>query len=172
MGDTTDPANLSWTDADGEPVELTPKALLERYHTEAIIEDYAGASLFERLLTPKTRALVVEVLADEGDMPLTTKKIANNHPDLSVSGVNRQKDTLLDLGVMIEAGKCGDAQQYRLNTKHPFAQLLQMFISIGGWGRTAPMLGEQFVFEGGPDEFAEAVAVDDVSIPSDAETDR
>ena len=169
MSESTDTQRPTWTDSDCKPVELTPKTLLERYYNSAYMEQYTGTSLFERLLTPKTRALVVGVLVSEGDELLTTKKIANAHPDLSVSGVNRQKDALLDHGIMVEGETIGNAPLYRLNTEHPFAQVLRMLHNIGMWGRTDPLLSEAFVFEGDADEFVEAVEADDVPIPSDAD---
>ena len=155
----------NWVDENGDSLELTPKMLQERYHSEEHIEKYGGKSLFERLFTPKSRALILDaLLGDRGD-PMTVRMIVDRHESLSTSGFHRHKEALLDHGVMIEADKRGNAQQYALNINHPIVQLLAMFENIAMGGRTPPLLDEQFVFRGDKDEFTETVAEDAVSAP-------
>lgn len=92
--------------------------------------------------------------------------IVDRHEDLSTTGFARHKDALLDLGVMVEADKRGNAQQYALNTKHPIAQLLQTLNSVMMWSRTPQMLEEQFRFEGDASDLESALAAEQIDAPT------
>lgn len=133
---------------DAEEDSLHPEEVREQYTGAAAIEEYGGESAFRQLFVPKTRALVVDVLVGERGDALTAREIANQHDDLSVSGVNRHREPLLDFGVIVKAGKRGNAMTYALNTSHPVAQLLAMTDDIMLWGRTELVLGDQFLADG------------------------
>lgn len=139
-------------DADADTDEetdarLTPLDLLDQYHGDEFVAEYGGESVFRQLFTPKTRALVLDVLVSERGAPLTAQEIANHHTDLSVTGVNRHRDALIDLGVIVEDGKRGNAMTYALARSHPVAQVLAMLDDLLLWGETRPALDEQFITE-------------------------
>lgn len=141
----------SWARSDASDGEAdaspTPLDLLEQYRGEAFREKYGGASAFSQLFAPKTRALMLDVLVGERDGALTAREIADSHPELSVTGVNRHRDALLDLGVVATSGKRGNAQTYALATEHPVAQVLVMLDDLLQWGETPVRLDERFVTE-------------------------
>jgi hypothetical protein len=62
-----------------------------------------------------------------------------------VTGVNRHREALLDLGVLLRAGKRGNAQTYALATEHPVAQVLVMLDDLLQWGETPVCLDGRFV---------------------------
>jgi hypothetical protein len=126
---------------------LTPFDLLGQYRGEAFVERYGGASAFSHLFAPKTRALILDVLIGERGGALTAREIADSPPELSVTGVNRHRDALLDLGVVARSGKRGNAQTYALATEHPVAQVLVMLDDLLQWGETPVRLDERFVTE-------------------------
>lgn len=128
------------------PKPLTPQDLDEAYRGA----DREGAlletgSIFERLTTPKARALIIDVLVADRGEAWTAAELAERREDLSVTSFNRHKDALVDLGVMLERGKRGNAMTYSLNTGHPLAQVLVMFDDVANWGRTQVHLDEQFI---------------------------
>lgn len=131
------------TDASQDP--LSPHDLLDQYRGEAFVEKYGGTSAFSQLFTPKTRALLLDVLVGERGNALTVREIVDRHPDLSVTGVNRHREALLDLGVLVRDGKRGNAQTYALATEHPVAQVLVMLDDLLQWGETPVRLDERFV---------------------------
>lgn len=124
---------------------LTPFDLLDQYHGDEFVTEYGGGSAFRRLFTPKTRALVLDVLVSERGDALTAQEIADHHEDLSVTGVNRHREALVALGVIVEDGKRGNAMTYALARHHPVAQVLAMLDDLLMWGETRPSLDEQFV---------------------------
>lgn len=100
--------------------------------------------MFHCLFTPKSRTLILDALMSARGDALSAQTIANHHDDLSVSGVNRHREALLDLGVIVETGKVGNAMMYQLNKNHPVVQLLAMIDNIVMWGETPMLLGEEF----------------------------
>ena len=124
---------------------LTPFDLLDHYQGDEFVAEYGGKSAFRQLFTPKTRALVLDVLVSERGDALTVQEIADHHVDLSVTGVNRHRDALLDLGVIAEDGKRGNAMTYALARHHPVAQVLAMLDDLLMWGETRPALDSQFI---------------------------
>ena len=124
--------------------QMTPADVLDRYFGEEGIEKFGGEPIFAQAFTPKTRALILDVLVSERGGALSAQMIADHHDDLSVSGVNRHRDALRDLGLIEEAGKVGNAMTYALNTRHPAAQVLAMLDNIFMWGETPMILDEQF----------------------------
>lgn len=130
-----------------EEESLRPEDVHEQYSGEEAIEQYGGESSFRQLFVPKTRALVLDVLVGERGDALTAQEIANHHEDLSVSGFNRHREALLDFGVIVEAGKRGNAMTYALNRRHPVTQLLVMVDDVTMWGQTQLVLEEQFLTE-------------------------
>lgn len=124
---------------------LTPFDLLDHYHGDEFVAEHGGGSVFRQLFTPKTRALVLDVLVSERGEALTAQEIADHHEDLSVTGVNRHRDALVDLGIIVEDGKRGNAQTYALAQTHPVAQVLAMLDDLLMWGETRPTLDEQFL---------------------------
>jgi hypothetical protein len=124
---------------------VTPFDLLDHYRGEEFVAEYGGKSVFRQLFTPKTRALVLDVLVSERGDALTAQEIADHHEDLSVTGVNRHRDALVDLGIIVEDGKRGNAMTYALAQEHPVAQVLAMLDDLLMWGETRPALNSQFV---------------------------
>lgn len=126
----------------------SPADLTTYYQSEAFVEKYGGETVFRQLFAPKSRTLILDaLLAAEGD-PRTADQIAAWNDDLSVSGFNRHRDALLELGVMIEAGKVGNAMTYRLNEDHPVAQLLAMLGNVTFAGETPMTLDPAFLADG------------------------
>lgn len=155
----------SWARSDAPDAgsgELTPLDLLDQYRGESFTEKYGGASAFSELFTPKTRALLLDVLVGERGDALTAREIADRHPDLSVTGVNRHREALLDLGVLVPAGKRGNARTYALASEHPVAQVLVMLDDLLQWGETPVRLDERFVSDA-----EEPRAIEEWSDPTD-----
>lgn len=126
-----------------------PTDLAEYYQSEAFVGKYGGATVFSQLFAPKSRTLIFDaLLAAEGE-PRSAQQIAAWNDDLSVSGFNRHREALLDLGVMIEAGKVGNAMTYKLNEAHPVAQLLSMVSNVTFAGETPMNLDSSFLADGG-----------------------
>lgn len=141
----------SWARSDGRDAgddPFTPLDLLDQYRGEAFVEKYGGSSAFSELFTPKTRALLLDVVVGERGRALTASEIADRHPDLSVTGVNRHREALIELGVLVTAGKRGNAQTYALATEHPVAQALVMLDDLLQWGETPVRLDARFLVEG------------------------
>jgi len=111
----------------------------------------AGASIFEQLVTPATRARVLDVLLVEPGEAWTITEIAQQNDRLSVSSISREKDALLDAGVIVTAGKKGNAQTYQLNFGHPVAELLRMLTATTTWGKTPALLDEHWIAEDSQD---------------------
>jgi hypothetical protein len=149
MQDST-PANDGGTD---QSDSLTPDdvaGLFPRRDETADPDSAADvATAFERLFAPRTRAGVIDVLWSDPERAWTVAEIVDHSGNVSTSGFERHKDALLSTGVVQEAGKKGNAQTYRLNTRHPVAQLLVMLDTVIGYGRTPMLLEEQFVGEPG-----------------------
>jgi DNA-binding transcriptional ArsR family regulator len=124
---------------------LTPLDLLEQYHGDEFVAEYGDKSAFRQLFTPETRTLVLDVLVSERGDALTAQEIADQHLNLSVTGVNRHRDALLALGVIVEDGERGNAMTYALAREHPVAQVLAMLDDLLMWGETRPALDSQFV---------------------------
>jgi hypothetical protein len=123
----------------------TPLDLLDHYHGDEFIAEYGDRSAFQQLFTPEPRALILDVVVFERGDALTAQEIADHHAGLSVTEVNRHCDALLDLGVIVEDGRRGNAMTYALAQEHPVAQVLAMLDDLLMWGETRPALDEQFV---------------------------
>lgn len=135
---------------DEEP--LTPDDVLEMRpdHTDdPVTSPEEMMSVFEEILTPRTRAAILDVLVYARGEALTVSQMADENPRVSASSFDRHKDDLLDFGLMVEAGKIGNAMTYALNTDHPGAQVLAMLDNVMLWGETPMMLGKQFINETG-----------------------
>jgi hypothetical protein len=126
---------------------ITTADIQELYDSDEFIEKYGGKSVFRSLFVPKSRALILDALISARGDALSAQIIANHHDDLSVSGVNRHREALLDQGVVVEAGKVGNAMTYQLNEHHPVVQLLAMLDNIVMWGETPMLLNEEFIAE-------------------------
>ena len=132
---------------------MTPRDVLEQYNGP----DREPGALFVQLFTPKSRALILNVLVSDRDEALTVSEIVAQEDELAKSNVHDHIDTLLDLGVVERPGKKGNAWTYRLNDDHPVAQLLAMIETVFMWGRTPQFLDEAFVFEGDQDDLLDAL---------------
>lgn len=138
---------------------ITPEDVLQQYYGP---EREAGP-LFAQLFTPKSRALILDVLVSERGDALTVSEIVDySTGGLGKSSVHNHIDDLITLGVVEDAGKKGNAQTYQLNTSHPVAQLLAMLDNVLMWGRTPTLLDEAFIFEGDSHEMLEELGKDDV----------
>lgn len=122
-----------------------PDDLITYYRSDGFVERYGGETVFRHLFTPKSRALILDaLLAAEGEA-LSARQIAAWNDDLSVSGVNRHRDVLVDFGVMVENGKVGNAMSYRLDESHPISQLLSMLANVTVAGETPMNLDAAFL---------------------------
>lgn len=110
-------------------------------------EEKEHRTVFEDLLTPRTRAAILDVLVAARGEALTVSQMTRENPSVSTSSFERHRGDLLDYGVMEKAGKVGNAMTYRLNTAHPAAQLLAMLDNILVYGETPLMLDDYFVSE-------------------------
>jgi DNA-binding transcriptional ArsR family regulator len=124
-------------------------------------------ALFVQAFTPKSRALILHVLLSQPAEALTISEIAAYPVELAKSSIHGHIDALVDLGLVVEAGKKGNAQTYRLENRHPVIQLLAMIDNVFQLGRTPQYLGEQFVFEGDSDDLHQALAEENIEVPSD-----
>ena len=104
-------------------------------------------SKFEKMLTPRTRAAIIDTLVEARGDALSVKQMTEQNPHISTSSFERHRDDLIAYGVMEEAGKVGNAMTYRLRTEHPAAQLLAMLDNILMYGETPQMLDDYFVSE-------------------------
>lgn len=140
-----------WDDTrSDESTNLNSDDIRDHYTKEKYIETYGGQSVFRRLFTPKSRAVIIDALLGYRGEPATVRQIVDHDLEggLSTSSFNRQRDALLDLGVMVETGKQGNAMTYALNTEHPVVQLLVMMENVVEWGETPQLLEDQFLIEG------------------------
>ena len=138
---------------------ITPEDVLQQYYGP----ERESGPLFAQLFTPKSRALILDVLVSERGDALTVSEIVDySTGGLAKSSVHNHIDDLITLGVVEDAGKKGNAQTYQLNTSHPVAQLLAMLDNVLMWGRTPTLLDEAFVFEGDSHEMLEELGKDDV----------
>lgn len=147
------------TAAADDEESLTPENILQQYYGP----ERESGPLFAQLFTPKSRALILDVLVSERGDALTVSEIVDySTGGLAKSSVHNHIDDLRTLGVVEDAGKKGNAQTYQLNTGHPVAQLLAMMDNILMWGRTPMMLDETFVFEGDSQEMLAAIEDENV----------
>lgn len=136
----------------GDAEQMTPDDVVEQRpdHTDDPVTSPEGMrSVFERVLTPRTRAAIIDVLVNARGEALSVSQMVDENTQVSTSSFERHKDDLLAYGLIVEAGKVGNAQTYALNTEHPGAQLLAMFDNVMLWGETPMMLDEQFINETG-----------------------
>lgn len=124
--------------------DATPDAVIEQM--VAFREEHAadGETLFAALFTPRARAAILDVLVGHPTDTMTATQIIER-AGIAQSSFARQKDALLDSGVMERGEKMGNASTYRLNTEHPVAQLLGMLDQVLRFGTTAELLEEQFI---------------------------
>jgi len=121
--------------------------------TEDVRSKHAAASddsLLAMIFTPRARARILDALVGAHTEALSAAQICER-ADVGTSSFDRQKDALLDLGVLEEAGMVGNAQTYRLNRAHPVAQLLGMLDQVLRFGTTSMLLDERFVGTPGTD---------------------
>jgi hypothetical protein len=142
---------------------FTPKEVMEYYHRA----DRTPGALFVQAFTPKSRPLILHVLLRQPDEALTITEIAAKSTELGTSSIHNHIDALIDLGLVYEAGKKGNAQTYQLEARHPVVQLLAMINNVFLWGRTPPSLDEQFVFEGDAEDLYQALSEENIEVPSD-----
>ena len=142
--ETTDEPTENETEVD----RLT-RADVRTMRPETESEDTDGAdayrTVFEDLLTPRTRAAILDVLVEARGQPLSVTQMTRENPNVSSSSFDRHRDDLLAYGVMEKAGKVGNAMTYRLSRTHPAAQLLAMLDNIMLYGETPMLLDEYFV---------------------------
>jgi predicted transcriptional regulator len=112
---------------------------------EAAVDSEDYRTQVFRLMTPRTRAAIVDALLQANDEPITAQNLADQHSGFNVASFNRHRDQLIELGVLIEAGKQGNATTYRLNTNHPAVQLLGMVNQVYTHGSTPLLLNEKFL---------------------------
>lgn len=127
--------------------DISPDDIQRVYESDEYVEKYGGESVFSSLFTPKSRTLILDALISARSDAISAQTIANHHDDLSVTGVNRHREALIDLGVVVEAGKVGNAMTYQLNRDHPVVQLLAMLDNLVVGGETPILLNEDFVAE-------------------------
>lgn len=106
-------------------------------------------SPFEKLLSPRSRVAILDVLVEEGGRALTVQEMVDRSDQITTSSFNRQKDDILEYGVIVEAGKRGNAQTYALNADHPVAQALKMVDNLLTWGKTPLLVDEEYLGQPG-----------------------
>lgn len=129
----SDEIDLPAVDPSEVPIDTDDNAGGEEYRTE----------VFE-LMTPRTRGAIVDALLQAPDDTRTAQEIADAHSGVTVPSFNRHREVLEEFGILLEAGKRGNAQTYRLNTNHPAVQLLGMINQVYNHGTTPPLLDEKF----------------------------
>lgn len=137
------------TMADDRP--LTPQDVRDR--ASAFREDHIdeeGASLLAAILTPRSRARIVDVLVGSPGEDLTVAEICEQ-ADIDRGTFTRQKMPLLDVGIMEQGEQVANAKTYRINRDHPIAQLVGMLDQVLRFGTTSMLLDEQFVQSPGED---------------------
>jgi len=109
-----------------------------------------GPSLLAAALTPRSRVQIIDVLLGAADERLSAAEICEA-AGIDRGTFTRQERPLVDLGVMEQAGRVGNARTYRLNRTHPVVQLLGMLDQVFRFGTAAELLDEQFVGTPGAD---------------------
>lgn len=112
--------------------------------SEQSVDEEYRTEVFE-LMTPRARGAIVDAMLQSNDEPMTAQEIADSHSGVTVPSFNRHRESLVDeFGILLNSGKRGNAQTYRLNTNHPAVQLLGMINQVFTHGTTPPLLDEQF----------------------------
>ena len=100
-----------------------------------VIDPQQHESPFKRLFGAPTKVAILDVLLSAPNRELTASEIVDQRDDLSRSSFDRQREDLLEFGVLVETGKTANARTYALNTDHPTTQVLQMLqnVILTGW---------------------------------------
>lgn len=122
-----------------EDVRDNRDAVLEKFP-----DDEMPPSMLSMLLTPAKRFEILDTLLEAGEEALTVSEMSERG-DVTSSSFNRHKDMLLDLGVIVEAGKRGNAQMYRVNINHPAIQILMDLQDVMIHGGTVQYLHDRFI---------------------------
>jgi len=106
-----------------------------------------STSPFVELFVPRTRGKILFALLGTDDA-LTEAEIVDR-ADVGRSAAHQHLVALTDTGVVVEAGKRGNAQTYRIRREHPTVQALRMASIAQRHGTTPQLLEEQFIGEPG-----------------------
>lgn len=85
---------------------------------------YADESPFTKLFETKSRVKILDALVRYSYSPLTQQELEDS-ADLNQSSVSRNKDILLDIGIVEEVGS--NPAKYQLNPDDPRTELLKQF---------------------------------------------
>jgi len=100
---------------------MSQKSLAE---TDGDEFSYADESPFTRLFETKSRVKILDALVRYSYEPLTQQEL-EDFADLNQSSVSRNKDVLLDIGIVEEVGS--SPARYQLNPDDPRTGLLKQF---------------------------------------------
>lgn len=100
---------------------MSQKSLAE---TDGDEFSYADESPFTKLFETKSRVKILDALVRYSYDPLTQKEL-EDFADLNQSSVSRNKDVLLDIGIVEEVGS--NPAKYQLNPDDPRTELLKQF---------------------------------------------
>jgi len=101
-----------------------------------------------QLFTPRSKAAIVATLIEAGGEPKTVSELGELSEKVNSSAFNRYKGDLKAVGLLVEAGKRGNAQTYRLDTDGPVGPALQMVDELMREGETPLLLDEEYLVDG------------------------
>mgnify|MGYP000660487349 CR=1 FL=1 len=138
------------TDGD-TPKSLTPDEVEKRARTllptDGTVEADEDIDMaLTALLTPESRLRIIGALVEASNEPLTGSRLSDI-AGVSKASFARHEDDLLEVGIMLEVDKVGNARRFALNDSHPAAQLLWMLDRVLTFGETSDALDDRFVFD-------------------------
>lgn len=129
--------------------ELTPAQVAAQARSllpdEGTVEEAPDAeTAFTALLTPESRFRIIAALIEADGEPLAVSRLVEI-AGVSKASFHRHEDALLNVGVLREVDKVGNARRFALDKEHPVAQLLWMVDRVLAFGETDMALDERFV---------------------------
>jgi len=136
---------------DETPEPLTPEEVEKRARTLLPSDGTVDASddvetPLTALLTPESRFRIIAALVEANHDPLKISRLCEI-AGVSKASFARHEDDLLEVGIMREVDKVGNARRFALNEAHPAAQLLWMLDRVLMTGETSDALDDRFIFD-------------------------
>lgn len=166
-----DPVDPNRAAVDADPTLFVTEEQYEQHQNGNVSREELGArpdddittvprnhDLIAELFTPRSRAILIDTWLDFGSEPVTITEVAERSDQLTRQTAHSHLDALEnEFGIVVEAGKKGNATAYRLNYRNPIVQCVQMLAHIGRFGRTNLLIEREFLAPGPDGEPLDAI---------------